>query len=200
MPGIRRGQRYGLDSPMPGASKLTACTPRAASSRSKGVLRSRLAPRPVITSRGDPDPRTAARIRTPPASTNRMARPSGEGTGTGDVPADDERLDGLGAFVGVNSLDVGHVTHHVEVQQDAIAAEQVSCFGDDLTGLAGVVHLGDRRDGVGQLALLDESAEAQAVQLHRADLRQHLDQLVLHDLEAYKRLAELLPLPAIGDG
>src|SRR5215475_16218494 len=102
MPGIRRGQRYGPDSPMPGASKLITCTSRAASSRSKGVLRSRLAPSPVITSRGDPDPRTAARIRTPPASTNRMVRPSGAGAGTGDVPADDERLDGLGAFVGLH--------------------------------------------------------------------------------------------------
>src|SRR5215831_20158908 len=132
MPGIRRGQRYGLDSPMPGASKLTACTPRTASARSNGVARSRLAPSPVIRSRGGPDPRTEVRIRTPPASTNRMARPSGEGTGTGDVPADDERLDGLGAFVGVDRLDVGHMPHHVEVQQDAVAAEQVTRFGDDL--------------------------------------------------------------------
>src|SRR5215471_7296064 len=122
MPGIRCGQRYGLDSPMPGASKLTACTPRAASSRSNGAPRSRLAPSPVIMRRGGPDPGTAVRIRTPPASTNRMVRPSGESAGTGDVPADDERLDGLGAFVGVDRLNVGHVPHHVEVQQDAIAA------------------------------------------------------------------------------
>src|SRR6516164_9800596 len=197
MPGIRCGQRYGLDSPMPGASKLTACTPRAASSRSKGAPRSRLAPSPVIMRRGGPDPRTAVRIRTPPASTNRMVRPSGESAGTGDVPADDECLDGLGAFVGVDRLNVGHVPHYVEVQEDAIAAEQVACFGDDLTGLAGVVHLGNRRDGVGQFAFLDEAAEPQAVELHRADLGQHLNQLVLHDLEAHERLAELLALPAV---
>ena len=34
-------------------------------------------------------------------------RPSGEGAGTGDVPADDEGLDSLGSFVGVDRLDVG---------------------------------------------------------------------------------------------
>src|SRR6516162_5039096 len=137
MPGIRGGQRYGLERPMPGASKLIACRPRAASSRSNGTPRSRLAPSPVISSSGGPDPRTEVRSRTPPASTNRMAPSSGEGAGTGDVPAHDERLDGLGAFVGVDRLDVGHVPHDVEVQQDAVAAEQVPRLGDDLSRLPG---------------------------------------------------------------
>src|SRR6266566_9583378 len=109
MPGIRRGQAYGVDCPMPGASKLIACSPRPASSRSKGAPRSRFAPIPVIRSSGGPEPRTAVRSRTPPASTNLMARWSGEGAGTGDVPADDEGLDGLGSFIGVDGLDVGHV-------------------------------------------------------------------------------------------
>jgi hypothetical protein len=67
-------------------------------------------------------------------STNRMVRPSGKGAGTGDVPADDEGLDGLGAFLGAGRVDVGQVPHHVEVQQDAVAAEQVPWFGDNLPG------------------------------------------------------------------
>src|SRR6266704_5085401 len=146
MPGIRRGQAYGVDCPMPGASKLIACKPRPASSRSNGAARSRFAPIPVTSSSGGPDPRTEVRIRSRAASisTNRIVRPSGERAGTGDVPADDEGLDGLGAFVGVDRLDVGHVPDHVEVKQDAVAAEQVPCLEDDLPGLAGVVHLRDR--------------------------------------------------------
>src|SRR5260370_42161245 len=107
---------------MPGASKLIACRPRAASSRSNGTPRSRLAPSPVIISSGGPEPRTEGRSRTPPASTNRMAPASGEGAGTGDVPADDERLDALCAFGGVDRLPVGPVPHPVDVRQDAVAA------------------------------------------------------------------------------
>src|SRR6266508_256999 len=147
-PGIRRGHRYAADSPTPGASKATAWIPRAVSSRSNGSARSRLAPSPVTSSSGRPLPRTEVRSRTPSTSTNRIAARSGEGSGeradTGDVPSDDKRLDGLRAFVGVDGLDVGHVPHHVEVEQDAVPAEQVPGLGDDLAGLAGVVHLRDR--------------------------------------------------------
>src|SRR5262249_61796381 len=112
MPGIRGGQRYALDSPIPGASKLTACTPRAASSRSNGAASSRLAPSPVIISSGGPDPRTAVRIRTPPAATNRPARPSGEGAGTRAGTAHNERLDRLGALGGWSHVVGDHVTYH----------------------------------------------------------------------------------------
>ena len=66
----------------------------------------------------------------------------------GDVASDDEGLDGFGALVGVQGLQVGHVPHHVEVEEDAVAAEQVPGLGDDLAGLAGVVHLGDGGDRV----------------------------------------------------
>src|SRR5437016_3750002 len=106
IPGIRRGIRYGVDWPTPGASKLTTVWPRAASSRSNGSARSRLAPIPVINKSGGPDPRTDVRSRTPSTSTNRIvARPderSDERPDTGDVPPDDQGLDGLGALVGVD--------------------------------------------------------------------------------------------------
>ena len=71
--------------------------------------------------------------------------------------------------------------------------------GEHLAGLAGVVHLRQRRDRVGEPALLDEAAQPQAVELHRADLGEHLHQPVLHDLEADQRLAELHALPAVAD-
>src|SRR5258708_3545864 len=185
---------------MPGASKLITCRPSAASARSKGTPRSRLAPSPVIRSSGGPDPRTETRSLTWSASTStkRIVRSSGEGARTRDVPADDERLDGLGARVGVDRLDAVPVPHPGEVEEDPVAAKQIPGLEDDLPCLGGVVHLRDRRDRVGQVALLDQPAEPQAVQLHGADLGEHLDQLVLHDLEARQWLAKLLPLLAIG--
>src|SRR4029450_5005905 len=131
-PRIRRGRRYAVDRPTPGASKLITCTPRADSARSNGAPRSRLAPSPVISSSGGPQPRTEVRSRTPSTSTNRICCWSGEGADTGDLSSDDQRLDGLGALVGVDRLDVGHVPHDVEVQQDAVAAEQVAGLRDGL--------------------------------------------------------------------
>jgi hypothetical protein len=63
-------------------------------------------------------PRDEVRIRTPSASTYRIRGSlSGEGAHTGDVLADDERLDGLGALVGVNGLHVGYVPDDVEVER-----------------------------------------------------------------------------------
>src|SRR2546429_6380748 len=66
---------------------------------------------------------------------------SGEGADPGDVPAHDQRLDGLGALVGVQHLDVGHVADHVVLEQDPVAPQQVTGLGDHLPCLAGVVEL-----------------------------------------------------------
>ena len=62
---------------------------------------------------------------------------------------------------------------------------------DHLAGLERVVHLGQCGDRVGEFSLLLEATDTQAVQLHRGDLGQHLDQLVLVQLEAHQGLAEL---------
>src|SRR4051794_21917865 len=114
------------------------CSPCRFSSRSSGADSSRLAPMPVSSRSGAPAPRTEVRSLTPSTSTNRMdGADSGKGAHARDVLAHDERLDRLGALVGVQGLHVGHVPHHVEVQQYAVAAEQIAGLGDDLTGLAG---------------------------------------------------------------
>ena len=61
------------------------------------------------------------------------------------------RVNRLRPLEGVNRLDVGHVPHHVEVEQDPVAAEHVAGLGDHLARLAGVVHLGERGDRVGRV-------------------------------------------------
>jgi len=50
----------------------------------------------------------------------------------------------------------------------------------------------------GELALLLEAAHPQTVELHSGDLREHLHQLVLDQLETHQRLAELGALLGIG--
>ena len=85
---------------------------------------------------------------------------SGERPDTGDLAPDNEGLDGFGPLIGVQCLHVGHVPNHVEVEQDAVAAEQVPRLRDDLARLAGVVHLGDGSDRVGELAFVHEPAQS----------------------------------------
>src|SRR5438046_9441824 len=122
-------------------------------------------------------PEIAMRSRTPSTSTNWISR---EGTDTGDISSHDERLNSLGAFVGVQRLDVGHMPYDVKVEQDAVTAEQVARLGHNLAGFAGVVHLRDRGDGVGELSLLYQPAQPKAIQLHGAHVRAHPDELFLH--------------------
>src|SRR5215472_10160639 len=88
-------------------------------------------------------------------------RPGGsyEGADSRDVAADEQRLDRLGALERVDRLDVGQVPHHVVLQQDAVAAEQVARLGQHLASLAGVVQLRQRGDGVGQIVALLEPPE-----------------------------------------
>src|SRR6478735_8720358 len=213
-PGIRLGHRYPVDSPTPGASKLIVRLPRVTISRSKGSANSRLAASPVMISSGGPLPRVEVRSRTRSTSRNLMTASSGgvarwfggwpvgsgEGADTGDIPSDDEGLDGLGALVGMQGLDVRQVPYHVVFEQNAIAAQKIPSFGDDLAGSAGVVHLGQRGDGVGESALLLQPGQLQAVQLHGAHLGEHPDQPLLDDLEPDQRLAELGALPGVGQG
>src|SRR5271165_5418663 len=69
---------------------------------------------------------------------------SGEGAVPGDVAADDERLDLRGALVGDERLRVAQVAHHVEIQQDAVTAEDVAGQAAHMTGLDRAEVLGQR--------------------------------------------------------
>src|SRR3954466_11424037 len=111
-----------------------------------------------------------------------------------DVTAHDQRLHRLGALVGVDGLDVGHVADDVVLEQDPVAAEQIARLGDDLPRLARVVELRQAGDGGGGVARLREPADLHAVKLHAGDLSEHMHEPLLHDLEGGERLAELLPL------
>src|SRR6516165_7091476 len=76
---------------------------------------------------------------------------SDKGAQAGDVAAHQEGLDRLGSLVGVDGLNIGHVPDDVVLEQDAVAAQQISCLGEDFAGLLRVVQLAERRDRVGEL-------------------------------------------------
>src|SRR4051812_29375088 len=116
----------------------------------------------------------------------------------GDVTPDDQRLHRLGPFEGVDDLDVTHVADHVVLQQDPVAAEQVTRLGDHPARLARVVELRQAGDRVRQPAGLLEARDLHAVELHAGHLGEHLHEPVLDDLEADERLAELLAPLAVG--
>src|SRR6188472_1454628 len=99
----------------------------------------------------------------------------------GDVSADEEGLDRLGALESVDGLDVHHVPDHVEVEQDAIAAEQVPGVGEHLPGHARVVQLRQPGEGGGKLAGGIQFGDLNTVQLHRGDVGEHPHQPLLDD-------------------
>jgi hypothetical protein len=62
---------------------------------------------------------------------------SGERGDSGDVPADDQRLQRLSALKRLDRLDVGHVPNDVVCEQDPVAAEKVSRLGSVSSARAG---------------------------------------------------------------
>jgi hypothetical protein len=53
---------------------------------------------------------------------------------TGDGSLDQLSLDGFGSFVGTHCLNVGQVTHHMVLEQNAVAAQRISRFEYYLAG------------------------------------------------------------------
>ena len=82
----------------------------------------------ALGSSGRPDPWTAVRSRTRSAgmSTNRMARPSGEGAGTGHVPAGDEGVDQRPRKLRAFPVAVDHREHFTV--HEVAGAPQVARF------------------------------------------------------------------------
>src|SRR3712207_5373115 len=70
----------------------------------------------------------------------------GEGAVAGYGLAHDQGVYVVGALVGVDPFDVGHVLHHAVVEQDAVGPEDVAGCGGDLARLGDVVHL-EHRNG-----------------------------------------------------
>ncbi|GMA90965.1 hypothetical protein GCM10025869_14940 [Homoserinibacter gongjuensis] len=127
-------------------------------------------------------------------------RPPREGLHADDVAADDERLDGVGALVRRDDLHVGEVPGHVVLEQEPVAAEQLAGLGAHPAGALGGVHLRERRHRAFQATRVGELRHAQAVELHRRDLGEHLREAMLHELVLRDGTSELAALSHIARG
>jgi hypothetical protein len=91
------------------------------------------------------------------------------------------------------------VAGHVVVEQDAVAAEHVAGLRTHAPRTGGGVELGERGVLEADAALGLQLGEAQADQLHAGDVGHHARELVLDELEAGERPAELLAAANVGE-
>ena len=102
-----------------------------------------------------PPPRRRVRASAPTESSRIRKRRSR------DRAAQDQGVDVVRAFIGVDRLEVGGVAHDVEFGADAVAAVHVAGDAGDIERLAAIVAL-DQADRLGdQLALVEPPADAQ---------------------------------------
>src|SRR5499427_2847594 len=117
-----------------------------------------------------------------------------EGAESGDRLADDQVLHLIRAFVGIERLGICEEARNVVIDEDAVAAEQLSRPGNRLAHLGRGERLGKRRLLVGKLALVRELCCASHHALPRNGVAQHFGKKVLNELERADRLSELQAL------
>src|SRR5437762_6808235 len=136
----------------------------------------------------------AIRIRTVGRSTRRLLH---ERLDAGLGAAEDQRVDVVGALVGVHRFEVAHHAHDMEFVGDAVAAVHVAGDAGDVESLAGVVALHQRNRGRRSLAGLQHAAERQRAAKAERDLGLHVGELLLHQLIGGERAVELLAVEHI---
>src|SRR6476659_2817417 len=89
-----------------------------------------------------------------------MFRSSAECLDAGDGAAEDQRVDVVRAFVGIDHLEVDDMADHAELVRDAVAAEHVARGAGDVERLAAGIALHDRSDVGGRRAFVLHAPEA----------------------------------------
>jgi len=101
---------------------------------------------------------------------------SGEGALTSDISAHDQGLDLSRSFVSNETFHVAHVAHDVEIERDAVAAEHVTCHPAHFARFDATVIFGQGGHCFFQFAIVDQSTKSDAIELHRGDIAQHVDE------------------------
>src|ERR1700694_3055909 len=111
---------------------------------------------------------------------------------SGDRLAEDERVDLARPLVGQHRLEVVDVADDRVFEGDPVGAQDGPCRAANLERLADVVQLPEGDVLRGDPALVLHPAEMIGNQGRLVELEQHVDQLLLGQLEGGDRLAELL--------
>src|SRR5258707_15702894 len=186
---------------LPSSDWVTSTTAwRKFGSRTAGLATSRpaLGRSPCCPAAGSPSSRTAM-------AAARSTVPLIEGLNTGDGAPQDQRVDVVRAFVGIDDLEVDEVADDAELVGDAVAAEHVARHARDVERLAAGISLHDRGDFHRSGAVVLHAAQAQAALQAEGDLGLHVGELLLHELVGGERSPELLavehilpcPVPAV---
>src|SRR6266436_7458008 len=99
----------------------------------------------------------------------------------GDGAAEDQGVDVVGAFIGVDGFQVRGVAHHVIFDLDAVAAVHVTGYARDVERLAAIVALDDGNHLPRHLALVHQPADPQrGLQAERVFAPQLCDLFLYH--------------------
>src|SRR6266850_1237653 len=133
-------------------------------------------------------------------SGDKLSAIAGEGLDAGLRAAEDQRVDVVRAFVGIDHLEVDDMADDAELVGDAVAAQHVAREARDLQRLAARIALHDRGDLDRRAALVLHAPEAQAALQAEGDLGLHVGELLLDQLVRGQRPAELLALEDVLPG
>src|SRR5438874_353776 len=125
--------------------------------------------------------------KTPPHTRSRVRRVAGH------ILADDQRMDFVGALVGVDALEIDHVAEDRVLEADAVGAEDAASRAGNLEGHRDVGALAEADLLRPQAAGVLQAAELERQELALGEAGQHVDELLLRELERGDRAIELLP-------
>ncbi len=102
----------------------------------------------------------------------------------GDVLAEDEGVNVVGAFIGLHRFQIHHVAHDGVVLGDAVGAENVASHPRGFESHPHVVSLGHGDVLMSHSACVLETAHVEREQLSFRDFGEHPDQFFLNELVA----------------
>src|SRR5215471_3575148 len=141
---------------------------------------------------------TAARSPMPSRRSKRTCRArSEECLDPGLGATEDQRVNVVRAFVGVDGLEIAQHAHHVELVRYAVAAMDVARHARDLERLAAIVALEQRHRRRRGAALLQQPPEPERRVQAERDLGLHVGELLLDELVGGERTAELLAIERV---
>src|SRR5204863_9897563 len=110
---------------------------------------------------------------------------------------DDQSMDVVSALVRINTLEIRHVPHRRVLGQNPIGAKEAPGLARDIRRRAHVVALGKRDLLRTERPRVLQSAKVKGEELSLHELRQHLRQSLLLDLETGDRLSEHHPIAGV---
>ncbi len=109
----------------------------------------------------------------------------------------DQRMNVMCALVGIDRLQVDHMTDDVEFQADTVSAMHIAGVTRNLQRLATVVAFDNRNHFRRRIGFVHQAPDPQASLQTQSDFGLHICELQLEQLSVGQRAAKLMPIKAI---